>query len=557
MRPCDSTAAGTVDGDRSMSHQDRNKRVNARTLKENSRYGGACARKTKTHARNAAFLGWNAGRRIAPAALRCLRQCLFPAAPVLPVLRLAQGQRVQGQRQGQALQLCHQPPPGGARLHPALRDRGRRTRRRPAHDEQHHRLPADAGGAGARHEARSRVREARRQDYPSPVPSGEGLSTMRKNAVAVVGAAETTELGVIPNMSQIQLHADAALNAIADAGLKLSDIDGIATAVETPQQIAHYLGITPTWVDGTSVGGCSFMLHVRHAAAAIEAGLCKTVLITHAESGKSMIGKLPRSTPPDSLNGQFESPYGVYGPPSMFPIPVLRYMKTYGITHEQIAMVAVVQREWAAKNPRATMKAPITVADVLNSRMIAYPFRILQCCLVTDGGGALILTSADRARDFPTKPVYLLGTGESVETPMVSQMADFTSSRAFRVAGAKAFEESGITHNDVDHLMIYDAFAHLPIYGLEDLGFVPRGEASAFIAGHNTAPGGKLPLNTNGGGLSYMHSGMYGMYALQESVRQMRGTAPAQIPAARISVCHGVGGMFAASGTIIMSSEVA
>ncbi|MFL6792402.1 MAG: thiolase, partial [Bradyrhizobium sp.] len=171
---------------------------------------------------------------------------------------------------------------------------------------------------------------------------------MRRNQVAVVGAAETTELGVIPNVSQIQLHADAALNAIADAGLKLSDIDGIATAVETPQQIAHYLGITPTWVDGTSVGGCSFMLHVRHAAAAIEAGLCKTVLITHAESGKSMIGKLPRSTAPDSLNGQFEAPFGVYGPPSMFPIPVLRYMKTYGITHEQIAMVAVVQREWAA-----------------------------------------------------------------------------------------------------------------------------------------------------------------------------------------------------------------
>ena len=195
--------------------------------------------------------------------------------------------------------------------------------------------------------------------------------------------------------------------------------------------------------------------------------------------------------------------------------------------------------------------------------MIAYPFRLLQCCLVTDGGGALILVSAERARDFPKSlplatnrgPVYLLGTGESVETPMVSQMADFTSSRAFRVAGAKAFAEAGITHKDVDHLMIYDAFAHLPIYGLEDLGFVPRGEAGAFITERNTAPGGKLPLNTNGGGLSYMHSGMYGMYALQESVRQMRGIAPAQIPGAKISVCHGVGGMFAASGTIIMSNE--
>ncbi len=378
---------------------------------------------------------------------------------------------------------------------------------------------------------------------------------MRRNQVAVVGAAETTRLGIIPDMSQIQLHADAALNALADAGLKLSDIDGVATAVETPQQIAQYLGITPTWVDGTSVGGCSFMLHVRHAAAAIEAGLCKTVLITHAESGKSMIGRSPWRVSADSLNGQFEQPFGPLGPPSLFTIPALRFMKTHRITQEQLAMVAVVQREWAAKNPRATMKAAITVEDVLNSRMIAYPFRILQCCLVTDGGGALILTSADRAKDFPQRPVYVLGTGESVETPMVSQMETFDSSRAFRVAGPTAFREAGIAPKDVDHLMIYDAFAHLPLYGLGDLGFMPHEETGKFIADGNTRPGGKLPLNTNGGGLSYMHSGMYGMYALQESVRQMRGIAPAQVPNAEISVCHGVGGMFAASGTVIFTNQ--
>jgi acetyl-CoA acetyltransferase len=378
---------------------------------------------------------------------------------------------------------------------------------------------------------------------------------MPHNTVAVVGAAETTKLGVIPDMSQIQLHADAALNAMADCGLKPKDIDGVATAGETPVQIAHYLGITPTWVDGTAVGGCSFMIHVRHAAAAIEAGLAKTILVTHGESGRSRVGNPPRSVPPSSLNGQFEQPFGPMGPPSLFPIPVLRYMKTYGVTHEQIAMVSVVQREWAAKNPRATFRDPITVEDVLNSRMIAYPFRLLQCCLVTDGGGALILTSDERAKDFPTKPVYILGTGESVETPMVSQMESFTSSRAFSVAGPTAFREAGIKHSDVDHLMIYDAFAHLPLFGLEDLGFVPRGEAGRFIAERSTAPGSKLPLNTNGGGLSYMHSGMYGMYALQESVRQMRGTAPAQIPGAKVSVCHGVGGMFAASGTIIFSNQ--
>ena len=378
---------------------------------------------------------------------------------------------------------------------------------------------------------------------------------MKPGTVAVVGAAETTDLGLIPGLSQIQLHADAALNALKDAGLKPSDIDGVATAGETPTTVAHYLGITPTWVDGTAVGGCSFMIHVRHAAAAINDGLCRTVLITHGESGKSRVGSTPRPPFPASLAGQFEAPFGVMGPPTTFTIPVLRYMKTYGITEEDLAMVAVVQREWAARNPRATFKAPITVADVLKSRMIAYPFRILMCCLVTDGGGALVLTSAERATDFPSKPVYILGTGESVESPMISQMEDFTSSRAFRVAGGKAFAEAGISQADIDHLMIYDAFAHLPLYGLEDLGFCGPGEAAAFIAARNTAPGGKLPLNTNGGGLSYMHSGMYGMYALQESVRQLRGTAAAQVEGAKISVAHGVGGMFAASATIVFGNE--
>lgn len=379
---------------------------------------------------------------------------------------------------------------------------------------------------------------------------------MKPGSVAIVGAAETTELGRIPDLSEIGLHADAALNAMKDMGIGPKDIDGIATAGSRPTDLAHYLGITPKWADGTSVGGCSFMLHVRHAAAAINEGLCETVLITHGESGKSRVGRggYPGGGG-SSLQGQFEAPFGPMGPPTMFTIPVLRYMKECGLTHEQLANVAVVQREWAAFHPRATFRDPITIDDVLNSRMIAYPFRLLQCCLVTDGGGALIMTSAERAKDFPTKPVYIIGTGESVETPMISQMADFTSSRAFRVSGKKAFDEAGISHDEVDHLMIYDAFAHLPIYGLEDLGFVGRGEAGDFIMERNTAPGGKLPMNTNGGGLSYMHSGMYGMYALQESVRQMRGTSPAQVEGAKISVSHGVGGMFGASGTIIMSNE--
>jgi len=373
--------------------------------------------------------------------------------------------------------------------------------------------------------------------------------------VAIVGAAETTDLGRIPHMSQLQLHADAALNTLADAGLRPSDIDGVATAGESPTAIAHYLGITPNWVDGTAVGGCSFMLHVRHAMAALVTGQCRTVLITHGESGRSMIGRGGRRMDAASLQGQFEAPYGIMGPPTLFTLPVLRYMKTYGLTHEQLASVAVAQRQWAAQNPRASFRDPITVQDVLDSRLIAYPFHLLECCLVTDGGGALILTTADRATDFPQPPVYVWGTGESVETPMVSQMADLTTSRAFSVAGPRAMQDAGIGHGDVDHMMIYDAFAHLPIYGLEDLGFCERGTAGAFIEEGNTAPGGKLPLNTNGGGLSYMHSGMYGMYALQESVRQMRGTAPAQIEGAEVSLCLGVGGMFGASGCVVMGSQ--
>jgi acetyl-CoA acetyltransferase len=377
---------------------------------------------------------------------------------------------------------------------------------------------------------------------------------MKPGRVAIVGAAETTELGTIPNTSQLELHCDAALNALQDAGLSPRDIDGVATAGETPTALSFHLGITPTWVDGTSVGGCSFMLHVRHAAAAILEGLCSTVLITHGESGKSNVGRTPfRVVSP--LSQQFEAPYGPVGPPTLFTIPALRYMKTYGIREEQLAMVAVIQREWAAQNPRASHREPISIEGVLSSRMVAYPFRKLMCCLVTDGGGALILTNAARAKQFPQKPVYILGTGESVETPMVSQMEDFTTSKAFRVSGAKAFAEAGITPRDVDHLMIYDAFAHLPLYGLEDLGFCERGAAASFIWERNTAPGGKLPLNTNGGGLSYMHSGMYGMYALQESVRQLRGTAAAQVPDVQVSVAHGVGGMFAASGTVIMSNQ--
>jgi acetyl-CoA acetyltransferase len=352
------------------------------------------------------------------------------------------------------------------------------------------------------------------------------------------------------------LHIEAARNAVADAGLTMKDIDGIATvSAPGPVQVAHALGIYPGWLDGTGVGGTSFLLHVRHAAAAIRAGYATTVLVTHGESGRSRVGAPPFRMDASSPAGQFEAPYGTLGPTTTFTIPAVRYMKDYGLTHEQLAYVAVAQRQWAAKNPRAMHRDIITVDDVLASRIVAYPFHLLECCLVTDGGGALVVTAADRAGSFPKPPVHVLGTGEASETPMISQMTDFTESRMFRQAGRTAFAEAGITTADVSHLMIYDAFAHVPIYGLEALGFVRKGEAGPFIADGNTEPGGPLPLNTNGGGLSYTHTGMYGMFAIQEGVRQIRGEAAAQVASPDISVVVGNGGMFATGGVLVLGKH--
>jgi acetyl-CoA acetyltransferase len=372
---------------------------------------------------------------------------------------------------------------------------------------------------------------------------------------AIVGASETDIIGFIPDKSAIQLHAEAAFNALADAGLTKDDVDGVLCAGQSPVQVAEYLGITPTYVDGTSVGGCSYMLHVRHAAAAINAGLCSVALITHGESGKSRVGMGGWSRAPQALGAQFEEPFGVAGPPTRFTIPIMRHMHEFGTTHEQMASVAVATRRWAEKNPRAMMRDPITVDDVLNSRMIAYPVHLLECCLVTDGGGALVVVSAERAKDFPKKPVYVLGTGESTEHSMISMMHDYTESRAFKVSGDLAFAEAKVDRKDIDHAMFYDAFAHTPMFALEALGFVGKGESGPFFEEMRTAPGGDFPLNTNGGGLSYTHTGMYGMFAIQESMRQLRGEASAQLPDVRTSIAHGVGGMFHAAGTLILTND--
>ena len=383
------------------------------------------------------------------------------------------------------------------------------------------------------------------------------MATDLRKKVAIIGAAETDTVGVIPNVTQLGLHAQAARNAIRDAGIDKREIDGLACAGESVVAVADYLDIQPQYLDGTSVGGSSFMIHVAHAVAALTAGYCTYVLITHGESGRSRVGRGGGGGGGGgaTLGGQFEAPYGIWGPPNTFTIPIVAHMAKYGTTEEQLAAVAVSTRAWATKNPRAMMREPITVADVLTSRLIAWPVRLLMCCLVTDGGGALILTTAERARDFRKPPVYILGTGEGAENMMISTLHDFTAPRAFQKAAARAFRLADIARSDVGHLMLYDAFVHTPLYGLEALGFVGPGESGPWFAAGHAAPGGDLPVNTNGGGLSYTHTGMYGMFALQESVRQLRGEAAAQLPDVKVSIAHGPAGFFAAAGTVNMTNQ--
>lgn len=299
------------------------------------------------------------------------------------------------------------------------------------------------------------------------------------------------------------------------------------------------------------------MLLVRHAAAAIASGAANAVLITHGESGRSRVGARPYAPDGSSLGGQFEQPFGAVAPYSTFTTPVLAFLEGRGMSPRDLAVVASAQREWALGNPRAQRNESITVDEVLAGPEIAYPFTRDMCCVVTDGGGALVLMSAERAADLPSasRAVYLLGSGEAAESPLLSQMDDLESFGAFRRSSAEAFRTAGISHADVDHIMFYDAFAHLPLYMLEDTGFVDRGESGAFYAEGHSRPGGRLPVNTNGGGLSYTHTGKYGMFAIQEAVRQLRGEAYNQVDGVEISFVQGIGMMFGSSGTLILSNR--
>jgi len=373
---------------------------------------------------------------------------------------------------------------------------------------------------------------------------------------AIVGVAESDEMGTVPHKSALQLHAEAARNAIADAGLTKNDIDAVFSAGRVfSTETAEYLGIRPRYIDGTSVGGCSFIQHCQHAMAAINAGLCEVALITHGESGRSRLGMPSMKSEKDSLIWQFEVPYGIVFPFTGYAFIATRHMHEFGTTQEQLAEVAVATRAWARLNPKANQRGELSIADVMKSPIIAWPFHVLDCCLVTDGGGAAIVTSAERAKNLKKKPAYILGTGEGTGHCWINQMPDFTAATGAQISGPQAFAMAGVTPKDIDVAMLYDAFTIVPILALEDLGFCKKGEGGAFVSGQRTAPGGDFPMNTNGGGLSYTHTGMYGMFTIIEAVRQVRGECgERQVKDAEVALCHGPGGIFSAAATMILAN---
>lgn len=375
------------------------------------------------------------------------------------------------------------------------------------------------------------------------------------NSVCIVGVEESDQLGTLPDTSQLSLHLQSIQNAVNDAGLKISDVDGIFTAGQhSPALLGEALGITPRYIDGTSVGGCSFIIMAGHAMLALHHGLCDVAVISHGESGRSSVGVTRgRDT---SLSGQFEMPYGFGGAPTYFGMITTRHMHDYGTTLEQWAQVAVSTRAWASLNPKARFRDPLTIEDVLNSRPMFYPFNLLNICLVTDAGGAVVLTRADRAKDCAKKPIYIRGAGEGTEHVMVTEMKNLPLSEATRLSGEKAFNMAGVSHGDFDHIMLYDAFTSGPPMMLESLGFCKPGEGVSFFEEGRSTPGGSLPINTNGGGLSYTHSGMYGIFPMIEATRQLRGECgDRQVPNAKLSLVNGMGGMLSAAGTLVLSNE--
>lgn len=388
-----------------------------------------------------------------------------------------------------------------------------------------------------------------------------GVHSLRGSA-AIAGVA-TFGCGETPGFTDMELLARSARAAVADAGLRMGDIDGLCTASASAAMwampVAEYLGLNPAYIDGTMLGGSSFIAHLLPAMQAIASGRCSAVLVCYGSAQRSAaFGRREIVAARRFLDPQpYEQPYEPMLPPSAYALAASRHMHEFGTTREQLADVAVAARAWARLNPEAFMREPLTREEVLGARMVSDPLTVRDCCLVTDGGGAYVLVGAERARDLPNKPVYVLGNATAVWNRQISSMPDLTVTAASQ-SGRQAYAMAGLQASDIDVVQLYDAFTINTILFLEDLGFCPKGEGGRFVQDGAIAPGGRLPVNTNGGGLSCVHPGMYGIFALIEAVRQLRGQAgERQVGNARTAIAHGNGGTLSSQATAVLGTQEA
>ncbi|HTW72784.1 MAG TPA: acetyl-CoA acetyltransferase [Acetobacteraceae bacterium] len=376
----------------------------------------------------------------------------------------------------------------------------------------------------------------------------------RRGSVAIVGAAESDLGAVAALMSPIDLMAQGIHRALEDAGLTLQDVDGVFCATTqartSAMSLVEYLGLPDAYTDSTIVGGSSFEIHVAHAHAALEAGLCNVAVVAYGSTQRT-VGRRAASV---REYNPYETPFRPFLPASAYALAASRHMFEFGTTREQLAEVAVAAREWALLNPAAWEKKPLTIADVLNARRISDPLTVRDCCLVTDGGGAIVMTRIDRARGMAKLPVPVLGWGQCITHATISSMPDLTHTGAIQ-SGAAAYAMAGMTPADIDVLALYDAFTINTILFLEDLGFCPKGEGGRFVENGRIGPTGDVAVNTNGGGLSYCHPGMYGLFLLIEAVRQLRiECGPRQVAGAEAALVHGNGGVLSAQATVILGA---
>lgn len=382
---------------------------------------------------------------------------------------------------------------------------------------------------------------------------------LTSSPIYIVGAAETA-LGKVPDQSEFSMVALAAIEALDEAGLTLRDVDALFTnymGEEGSVQLGEYLGVQPRYAESSDMGGASFEFFVHHAMNAIATGRCDVALITYASRQRSRRNRKKAATALDgSLSAQFETPFGIHFPIGHYALSAARYMHQYNAKLEHLAEIAVAARQWAGLNPKAWVRDPLTIDDVMASPMLCDPLRKLDCCLVTDGGGAIVVARKDRARDAAKRPVRILGAGESHVQWHVAQCPDLTVTPGL-ASGRDAFGMAGIKPADVDVFEPYDNFTHAVLLYLEDLGFCGKGEAGAFVAEGRLRPGGSLPSMTSGGGLSYCHPGALGILLLIEAVRQVRGEAGArQVTGAEIAVAHGTGGLaFSTASTVVLARD--